>query len=59
MYKYNEATFYEMDKMTMSQATLFTPLKLGELTLANRIVLPPLTRCRSEQPGNIPGDMIV
>ncbi|KOQ89323.1 oxidoreductase, partial [Pluralibacter gergoviae] len=59
MYKYNEATFYQMDKMTMSQATLFTPLKLGELTLANRIVLPPLTRCRSEQPGNIPGDMMV
>lgn len=59
MYKYNKATFYEMDKMTMSQATLFTPLKLGELTLANRIVLPPLTRCRSEQPGNIPGDMMV
>lgn len=43
----------------MTQKTLFTPLQLGEFTLRNRIALPPLTRCRSEQPGNIPGDMMV
>ena len=43
----------------MSQTTLFSPLKLGGLTLANRIALPPLTRCRSEQPGNVPGEMMV
>ncbi|MBP2167366.1 N-ethylmaleimide reductase [Erwinia toletana] len=43
----------------MSQKTLFTPLQLGEFTLRNRIALPPLTRCRSEQPGNIPGEMMV
>ncbi|WP_223565870.1 alkene reductase [Pantoea sp. OVA07A] len=39
--------------------SLFTPLSLGDLQLRNRIVLPPLTRCRSEQPGNIPGEMMV
>ena len=39
--------------------SLFSPLSLGSLTLRNRIALPPLTRCRSNQPGNIPGDMMV
>lgn len=43
----------------MSTKTLFTPLQMGDLTLRNRIVLPPLTRCRSEQPGNVPGKMMV
>ena len=27
---------------------LFTPLQLGQLTLANRILLAPLTRCRAD-----------
>lgn len=39
--------------------SLFTPLILGDIQLRNRIALPPLTRCRSEQPGNIPGNMMV
>ncbi|MCU5774376.1 alkene reductase [Erwiniaceae bacterium BAC15a-03b] len=43
----------------MTHKSLFTPFQLGEFTLRNRIALPPLTRCRSEQPGNIPGDMMV
>ncbi len=34
--------------------TLFDPLQLGDITLANRIVMAPLTRMRSKQPGNIP-----
>ena len=34
-------------------STLFTPVKLGRHLLKNRIFLPPLTRCRSSQPGNI------
>lgn len=38
--------------------SLFSTLSLGELTLRNRIALPPLTRCRSDQPGNIPGEMM-
>lgn len=42
----------------MSQDVLFEPLQLGPFTLRNRIVLPPLTRSRSTQPGNIPSAMM-
>lgn len=34
--------------------TLFDSLKVGELTLPNRVIMAPLTRMRSKQPGNIP-----
>jgi N-ethylmaleimide reductase len=37
----------------MPQHSLFTPTQLGPYTLRNRVVLPPLTRSRSSQPGNI------
>lgn len=37
----------------MAQA-LFSPFKIGKLTLAHRIVMAPLTRMRAAQPGNIP-----
>jgi len=40
-------------------SSLFAPLSLGDLMLRNRIALPPLTRCRSDQPGNVPGEMMV
>jgi len=33
---------------------LFSPLQVGELHLAHRVVLAPLTRMRSTQPGDIP-----
>ncbi len=33
---------------------MFQPIKCGDLTLANRIIMAPLTRMRSQQPGNIP-----
>ena len=33
---------------------LFEPLQLGEITAKNRIIMAPLTRMRSQQPGNIP-----
>ena len=33
---------------------LFEPLKIGSLTLPNRIIMAPLTRMRAKQPGNIP-----
>ena len=36
---------------------LFTPLKLGALTIPNRIIMAPLTRMRSKQPGNIPWEL--
>jgi N-ethylmaleimide reductase len=38
---------------------LFTPVQLGSLTLKHRVVMAPLTRSRSQQPGGIPGDMMV
>lgn len=37
---------------------LFTHLQLGPYTLRNRIVLPPLTRSRSTQPGNIANELM-
>jgi len=38
---------------------LFTPAKLGRYTLPHRIVMAPLTRSRSAQPGDIPQDINV
>lgn len=35
---------------------LFTPTTLGDIPLANRIVMAPMTRSRS--PGNVPGDLV-
>lgn len=34
--------------------TLFTPLRLGQMHLPSRIVMAPLTRARSAQPGDVP-----
>ncbi|WP_281646464.1 alkene reductase [Parendozoicomonas sp. Alg238-R29] len=39
-------------------ATLFSPIKLGNHSLNNRIVMPPMTRSRATQPGNIANDMM-
>jgi N-ethylmaleimide reductase len=36
---------------------LFSPLRLGRFTLKHRVVMPPLTRMRAGQPGNIPTDL--
>ncbi|WP_342650530.1 alkene reductase [Pseudomonas sp. REB1044] len=33
---------------------LHHPLKVGALTLANRVIMAPMTRARSEQPGDVP-----
>lgn len=38
----------------MSADTLFTPLKVGAITVPNRIFMAPLTRLRSIEPGDIP-----
>lgn len=38
--------------------TLFDPIKIGDLELANRIIMAPLTRCRAEL-GRVPGDLMV
>jgi 2,4-dienoyl-CoA reductase-like NADH-dependent reductase (Old Yellow Enzyme family) len=37
---------------------LFTPLRLGALTLPNRIIMAPLTRCRASV-GRVPNDMML
>ena len=42
----------------MSINKLFSPTRIGPYELRNRIVLPPLTRSRSSQPGNIPNDLM-
>jgi len=35
-------------------ATLFTPVRLGELELSNRVVMAPMTRNRADNPGHVP-----
>ncbi|MBA1189588.1 alkene reductase [Pseudomonas entomophila] len=42
----------------MNVSPLFDRVQLGTHTLKNRIVLPPLTRSRSTQPGNLPNDLM-
>ncbi|MDX2082523.1 MAG: alkene reductase [Rickettsiales bacterium] len=37
--------------------SIFEPLKIGDLTLSNRIIMAPLTRMRSQQPGDIPNSL--
>src|SRR5260370_17306231 len=44
---------------TKKNLKLFTPVQLGSLKLKHRVVMAPLTRSRAEQPGGIPGDMMV
>ncbi|MDV5167896.1 alkene reductase [Photobacterium rosenbergii] len=38
--------------------SLFQPMRLGKTTLKNRIVMPPMTRSRASQPGNVANDMM-
>ncbi|MBL4796752.1 MAG: alkene reductase [Oleispira sp.] len=42
----------------MNKTSLFTKTKLGRHVLKNRIVLPPLTRQRSGQPGDVATDLM-
>lgn len=42
----------------MQDSILFTPTRLGRHELRNRVVLPPLTRQRAAQPGNVPTDLM-
>jgi len=37
---------------------LFEPAQLKQLTLQNRVVMAPMTRSRTSQPGNIPNQMM-
>src|SRR5258708_34262675 len=38
---------------------MFAPMQIGPVALSHRVVMGPLTRCRSEQPGDIPGNLMV
>lgn len=38
--------------------SLFQPLQLGKVSLQNRIVMPPMTRSRASQPGNVANEMM-
>ncbi len=42
----------------MSDNLLFNPINIGPLTLPNRIIMAPLTRLRSIEPGDIPTDLM-
>ena len=39
--------------------TLFSPTSIGPVSLKHRVVMAPLTRSRSVQPGDVPGDLMV
>lgn len=43
----------------MPSEKLFTPLKVGAITVPNRVFMAPLTRLRSIEPGDIPTAMMV
>src|SRR5215475_7258442 len=45
--------------MADTEQGLFTPVQIGDMTLKHRVVMAPLTRSRSEQPGDIPGDLML
>jgi N-ethylmaleimide reductase len=42
----------------MKNTALLAPVRLGPYTLKNRIVLPPLTRQRAGQPGDVPTELM-
>jgi N-ethylmaleimide reductase len=44
---------------TSATQKLFTPVQVGPLSLSHRVVMAPLTRSRSQQPGDIPSDLMV
>jgi N-ethylmaleimide reductase len=48
----------EVIPLDRSAQKLFTPIQIGPLTLEHRVVMAPLTRSRSEQPGDIPGALM-
>ena len=44
--------------MSTPASPLFTPAAVGPLSLPNRIVMAPMTRARSSQPGNVPNALM-
>ncbi|MRI35475.1 alkene reductase [Endozoicomonas sp. OPT23] len=47
-----------MSEVFSTETSLFDAVQLGQYSLKNRIFLPPLTRSRSTQPGNIANDLM-
>lgn len=48
-----------MSSSNSSEAKLFQPLRVGDIDIANRVVMSPLTRCRSDEAaGDIPGSAL-
>jgi N-ethylmaleimide reductase len=45
--------------LTITERKLFTPVQIGPISLKHRVVMAPLTRSRSQQPGDIPGDLML
>jgi N-ethylmaleimide reductase len=43
---------------TLTTNKLFTPMQVGPMKLEHRVVMAPLTRSWSVQPGAIPGDLM-
>src|SRR5271170_1740730 len=44
---------------TVKRQQLFSPIEMGPFTLLHRVVMAPLTRSRSQQPGDIPGQLML
>src|SRR5712675_3717180 len=44
---------------TLNSNNLFTPVQVGSMQLEHRVVMAPLTRSRSVQPGAIPGGLML
>ena len=38
--------------------SLFQPIRIGDLVLSNRVFMAPLTRMRSNQPGDVPNALM-
>jgi N-ethylmaleimide reductase len=45
--------------VTHARNKLFTPVRIGAITLKHRIVMPPLSRLRAEWPSGIPSDLML
>lgn len=43
---------------TKLQSKLYEPVESQGLSFKNRIVMPPMTRCRAAQPGNVPTELM-
>ncbi|MEJ1976973.1 MAG: alkene reductase [Acetobacteraceae bacterium] len=44
---------------TTTEQKLFTPVQIGPITLKHRVGMAPLTRSRSQQPGDVPGELML